>query len=981
MHQDRWQRIEEIFKQAVAVPLADRQEFVEKTCEGDAELCREILDLLEADTAEENFLDEQVFSLGARFLDANDLLVKESEFAFYRIKKLLGRGGMGAVYLAEDRRLERPVALKILPASLGADIEAVQRFRQEARTASAISHPNVAHIYEFGEENEKYFLAMEYVEGKTLRVLIKEEKIEISRAIDIVLQIAEALAATHQRGIVHRDIKPENVIVTENGLIKVLDFGVAKLLDFQTPDRFSISPKTSLINTTPGMIMGTISYISPEQLQNKKVDFRADIWSVGIVLYEMLAGQKPFEGKTPEKIGKAILSKKPPPLSLSAIGGKEETALKNIIAKTLNKSASKRYQSAGALVNDLKELKQNLELARQMSSGELSSVKFLAGNSGGASEQTQSSTFLTKSQQFWRGQSFLGKTLLVAVLTSLLTFGFGIAAQYFSQKEENIKNNLSLPKITHLTQDGRIKDAAISADGQYLAYVPIESEKHSLWIRNLKNNSENQLLPPEFVRYWGMRFTPDGQSVLYVKTEPDTSISTLYQIPVRGGQPVKVVSNIANPPAVSPDGKQIAFIRTDPVKHLDVLLITGIDGSGEREIASCQFPNTFPSSSASWSPDGKLIALGAGHNRENENAVIAIPVDGGEWIELTAWRWAAYGGAAWERDGRGLVFSAREKGSRTLRIWRLSYPDGEIRSLTDEANAYEEVTLSEFPENTIVTARTYEVSDIWSVDSVGASRRLTTQGSEGADGLAVTPGGQVIYTQGEYEQSHLWKMNKDGSDRRLLTKNTGFLPSASRDGRFVAYVSTESGNRHIWLTESDGSNNRQLTSGEGENYATFTPDGNWIVYTSLGKESSTLWKISTGGGQPVQITSDGFTIKPQVSPDGNLIACTYRKNRNDEWKIIVLPASGGQPVKTLNLPNPRAQMLRWTADSRALIYIDKQNGAQNLWQQPLDGSPPRQITAFTEDQILHYDSIVDGTELIISRGGRRRDIALIKNYK
>jgi serine/threonine protein kinase len=982
MHQDRWQRIEDIFKQAVALPPADRQKFVEKTCKGDAELCREILELLEADTAEENFLDEQVFSLGARFLDADDFLVKESEFAFYRIQKLLGRGGMGAVYLAEDRRLERPVALKILPASLGADIEAVQRFRQEARTASVISHPNVAHIYEFGEENERYFLAMEYVEGKTLRVLIKEEKIEIARALDIVLQIAEALAATHQRGIVHRDIKPENVIVTENGLIKVLDFGVAKLLDFHTPDRFTISPKTSLINTTPGTIMGTISYIAPEQLQNKKIDFRADIWSVGIVLYEMLAGRKPFEGKTPEEIGKAILSKKTPPISLSTIGDKEETALKNIIFKTLNKSTSKRYQSAGDLAKDLKELKQNLELACQMSSGKLSAVKFLTDNSSGTNEQTQGLTFLTKSQKFWRGQSFLGKTLLLAVLTSLLTFGFGIAAQYFSRKEESIKNNSSLPKITHLTQDGRIKDAAISADGQYLAYVPIESERQSLWIRDLKNGSERQLLPPELVRYWGMRFTPNGERIFYVKTQPDGSISSLYQIPVSGGQAVKVVSNIANPPAVSPDGSKIAFIRTDPVKHRDVLLIADIDGSAEREIASRQFPDTFPSSSASWSPDGKLIALGAGRNGGNENAMVAIPAESGETIELTPWRWAAYGGAAWESDGRGLVFSAREKGSRNLRIWRLSYPDGEIRNLTDDVNAYEEVTLSESPENTIVTARTYEVSDIWSVNSSGSTRRLTTQGGEGADGLTVTPAGQIVYTQGEYEQSFLWRMNKDGSDRQLLAKNTGFLPSASRDGRFIAYVSTEGGISHIWLTETDGSNNKQLTNGDGENSPSFTPDGNWVIYTALGKESSTLWKISTDGEEKrFQLTFEGFTIKPQVSPDGTMIACTHRKTKNDEWKIVVLPVSGGQPLKIFDLPNPRSQMIRWTSDNRALIYINKQNGAQNLWRQPLDGDSPEQITYFTEDQVLHHDSLVDGSEIILSRGGRRRDIAMIKKYK
>lgn len=980
MRTDQWQKIEEIFKRAIDLPLAERQKFVEENYRGDEEVYREVLTMIKADGAEENFLDEDVFGIGLKVLKDEETLPRGSKFAFYRIKKLLGCGGMGTVYLAEDDRLERPVALKILPLALGTFEEGVQRFRQEARAASAISHPNVAHIYEFGEENERHFLAMEYVEGKTLRELLAGKAIDICHALEITLQIVEALAATHKRGIIHRDIKPENVIVTENGLVKVLDFGVAKLHNLQTPERFSISPGTSLIHTTPGIVMGTIGYISPEQLQNKKVDFRADIWSVGICLYEMVTGRKPFEGKTPEKIRKAILSKDPPPFSLSAVSQKDETALKKIISKTLSKAASRRYQSANDLANDLKELKRNLEFTRQMFSGEISAIRTLPDNLE-ATKQNQNSTILTGSQQFWNNQSISRKTLLFAVLIGSLTFSFGVASQYFSNNGENHKSALTFPKITHLTQDGRIKDAAISGKGDLLAYVPIESERHSLWIRDLKNGSESQLLSPEPVRYWGMRFTPDGQSVLYAKTQPDTSISTLYRISVHGGQAVKVVSNVANPPAISPDGTKVAFIRTDPVKHQDVLLIADIDGSDEREIASCQFPNTFPSSSASWSPDGKLIALGAGRNGGTENAIVAIPAQGGESIELTSWRWAAYGGAAWESDGRGLVFSAREKGSRILRIWRLSYPDGELRSLTDEVNAYEEVTVSGSPENTLVTTRTYEVSDIWSVDLSGSSRRLTTQGSEGADGLAVTPAGQIVYTQGEYEQSFLWVMNRDGSDRKLLMKNTGFLPSTSRNGRFIAYVSTESGTHHIWLMETDGSNNKQLTNGEGENYPTFTPDGNWIIYTLLGKESNTLWKISTAGGEPIQITNDGSTIKPQVSPDGNMIACTYRKNRTDEWKIIVLPISGGQPLKTFDLPNPRWQMIRWTSDSRALIYVDKRNGAQNLWKQPLNAKLPVQITDFTEDQILHHDSFIDGSEIILSRGGRRRDIAIIKNYK
>jgi serine/threonine protein kinase/Tfp pilus assembly protein PilF len=432
MQKDRWQTIEQIFKRVVALPLKERQSFIEGNCGGDEGLRREILLLLEADAAEENFLDEEVFSLGAQILEADDLLLKQSEFANYRIKKLLGRGGMGAVYLAEDVRLERLVALKILPASLGEDAEGVRRFRQEARTASAISHPNVAHIYEFGEERGRYFLAMEYVEGKTLRELIKEKTIDVSVVLDIALQIAEALTATHRRGIVHRDIKPENVIVTESGLVKVLDFGVSKLLDFQMTSRTEISPKISLVHTTPGMVMGTIGYISPEQLQNKKVDFRADIWSLGVVFYEMLAGRKPFEGQNAEEVGTAILKQQPAPLFIPADNSAEEVSLQNVINKTLDKKAGKRYESAADLTSDLKQLKRQADFNRQFYSGEVP-ARINQSKSAETNENTQNYTFLTKSKQIWSRQSFSRKAVLVSALIGFLTLGIGLSAQHFNQ--------------------------------------------------------------------------------------------------------------------------------------------------------------------------------------------------------------------------------------------------------------------------------------------------------------------------------------------------------------------------------------------------------------------------------------------------------------------------------------------------------------------------------------------------------------------
>jgi Tol biopolymer transport system component len=245
----------------------------------------------------------------------------------------------------------------------------------------------------------------------------------------------------------------------------------------------------------------------------------------------------------------------------------------------------------------------------------------------------------------------------------------------------------------------------------------------------------------------------------------------------------------------------------------------------------------------------------------------------------------------------------------------------------------------------------------------------------------MTPTGRVVYTVGEYKQPILWSMNMDGSDRKPLTDNTSFLPSASRDGRFIAYVSTVGGANHIWLMDTNGHNNMQLTDGPGEISPSITPNGNWVVYASLGEGPSSLWKISTNSGQPNQLTSGFIARKPVMSPDGTMIACIYREKEAGEWRTAILSSDGGRPLKTFAIPYYPNQIMRWAPDSKALIYPKRQDGVDNLWQQPLDGSAPRQITNFTEDLILHFDGLNADSEFIVSRGRRKGDIALVKGFK
>ena len=362
MKQSRWKKIEAIFYEVVALSEDERESFVKEKCGNDEELCREILTLLWEDAENPDFLNEPVFNEGLRLLE-NDLsgLLEQDSFSHYKLQKLLGRGGMGVVFLARDELLERDVALKVLPIGFADNPESVLRFRQEARAASAISHPNIAHIYEFGEFDGNFFLAMEFVEGRTLRELIKENSIDVLSTIDIVRQIAEALAVMHRRGIVHRDIKPENVIINENNLVRILDFGLAKL------NSVSEDGKLISLETTPGMIIGTTAYMSPEQVRGQRLDGRSDLWSLGILLFEMLALERPFTGETSSDVQAAILLKDVPLVKLP---------IEFVIAvgKLLKKDLDERYQTAEEFLSDLQMIKQDYQSTQDVAENGLQKI-------------------------------------------------------------------------------------------------------------------------------------------------------------------------------------------------------------------------------------------------------------------------------------------------------------------------------------------------------------------------------------------------------------------------------------------------------------------------------------------------------------------------------------------------------------------------------------------------------------------------------
>ena len=358
MEIERWHQIENLFYSALEIELSEREEFLKTACEGDAELFQEVQSLLVAHEQPGSFLGNSAFGLGMQVLKDEQTNLQSSTLGHYKIIKPIGSGGMGEVFLAEDPRLGRRVAIKLLPHSFLDDPSRIYRFQQEARAASSVSHPNIAHIYEIGVDAGYHFTSMEFIDGITLRRLMDQRRLELKEAVNIALQVGSALVAAHTSGIIHRDIKPENIMIHRDGHIKVLDFGLAKLTD-RMSEHWNSTTIRDAVETQPGMVMGSPAYMSPEQARGLEVDARTDIWSLGIVLYEMVTGWTPFHGSTNMDVLAGVLKEEPTPI-IEHIDNVPR-GLEKILKKMLSKDKDERYLSSSDVIADLKNLARSLQ--------------------------------------------------------------------------------------------------------------------------------------------------------------------------------------------------------------------------------------------------------------------------------------------------------------------------------------------------------------------------------------------------------------------------------------------------------------------------------------------------------------------------------------------------------------------------------------------------------------------------------------------
>ncbi len=855
---------------------------------------------------------------------------------------------MGEVFLAEDTRLRRRVALKILPAPVASDPERRRRFEREAQAIDELTHPNIVTIHAVEEIENTLFLAMELVDGKRLDELIPPGGMPLDALLRIALGISDAIAAAQQRGITHRDLKPANVMVAPDGRVKVLDFGLAKLREAEAAapaDDLTRMPTSEL--TGEGRIVGTVAYMSPEQAEGKPVDPRSDIFSLGVLLHEMATGSRPFRGDTNVSVISAILKDTPPPVS--DIKPTLPPDLGRIIRRCLAKDPERRYQTAIDLRNDLQDLKEDT------TSG-VSAIPPARPRGG-------------------RKRAVLAIICTVGALVAIVAWLLIRNRQ--AAPPATTASGFTIDRLVRLTTTGVASMANLSPDGRYVVHVKAEQGQPSLWIRQTATSSDVRIIPPGPVAYDGVTFSPDGNYVYYnTYPQPAAGVATLYRIPALGGTPTTLVDDVDSGVTFSPDGKQFAFTRGLASKGTALLMTAAADGSGIRTIASLTPPEKFQSERPSWSPDGKTI-LAAAFGVKRFVTVMAVDVATGK-AQAVGGEWGFIHDLQWMPDGQSFLLDAIDLGSPgpTPQIWRISYPSGERSRVTNDLNAYRGVSLSADGKS-LVTVQTETAAGISVAPIQGAGdwRRVTrgTSRADGTNGLAWLADGRIVYCSLAAGMPQLWIIDRDGGNARQLTSMGGpvLFPSTSHDGRWVYFTAYGKEGPSIFRIAPDGSGMQRITTAGDEVFPLPSPDGRWVYFTRQRSGSPRPARVPADGGESKNI--DAAYFRPTgVSADGQQLLGIAWDDTRRRASLATLAVDGGTARL---LPDAPVTALL-TPDGKSYIYTDRAGDSEKVLVRPTAGGPARQVGPPVRDFVGAVAISRDG-QIAISQGTQTSDVILI----
>jgi Tol biopolymer transport system component len=871
---------------------------------------------------------------------------------------------MGEVFVAEDTRLHRKVAVKVLSGLVAADEERRRRFEREAQAIAAISHPNIVTIYSVEEADGVPFIVMELVEGRPLSDVIKTGGLPIDDLLRIGVAVSDAVGAAHQRGITHRDLKPANVMVGTDGRVKVLDFGLAKLREAEAEyDGETRLPTGDL--TGEGRIIGTVAYMSPEQAEGKSVDPRTDIFSLGVMLHEMAVGERPFKGDTNVSIISSIL--KDTPSSITDLNPALPVGLAKVIRRSLAKDPSRRYQSAIDLRNELEELKQDHE-------------------SGAFTRLSDTSLKAAAPAGHPRSR---GAAIALGV-AALAVAALGVAWYASRGRTSGTTVTFEPDRVTRITTTGVAQLAAISGDGRYIVHIKNEGVRPSLWVRQTATSSDVQIVPPADVRYDGLTFSPDGDYVYYNTYELTGGLAMLYRVPVLGGTPTRVLDDIDSRVSFSPDGRQFVFARGVPGATQNLVMIANADGSGARSLAAA-VPSGGQSVAAaggngfialdapSWSPDGKSITVPARSLEEGPHSVVLVFDATSGQSRTIGGKWANLQDTVWMPDGRSfLIVAAELSAPQSQQIWQVTYPAGERHRVTVDLNNYSSVTVSN-DGRTIATVQNEVNSSIWVAPATDIAKATQiSQGTgkgEGVQGLAWTGDGRLVFGSRASGSPQIWISDADGRNARQVTSTEGIAtsPSMPVSGDFVVFQQYIGLGLHIYRIGLNDGLPKQLTTGPGESVPTVSPDGQWVYYNVFSAGPRHAVRVPANGGSPTILDGTGLNVLG-VSPDGSTLLGTAWDATARRSSLAIVPVTGGPP-KLLGLPVVTAPA--WAPDGKAITYIDFVDGRAALKRHDVTTGVSTLLYTFPRDRLFAFAWSPDGKRIALGRGSVSSDVVVI----
>ena len=899
MTPEKWEKVSELFHAANELSPDERSAFLNSACNGDPEIRSEVESLLAAGSEASDFISEPVVGSFASDILASHSPAPDQMLGHYRIVSKIGSGGMGEVFHAIDTKLDRSVALKTLSSLYDNDPKFLKRFRNEARAAATLNHPNVAIVYSVEEVDDLPFITMELVDGQTLDHLTSENGLDTGKFLEWFEPIADALCLAHERGIIHRDVKPGNIMVAESGTPKILDFGLAQI---DRRDSKSMS-KTDI--TAPGQIIGTPSYMSPEQAEGADMDARSDIFSFGIVMYEALTGKRPFQGPSQGAIVQSVLYENPEPVAKLKSGVPPTIA--RMIARCLEKSPQKRFKS-------MKEVHAILRDARSAVDVGISMDSF-------ARRFYREAT--TPSRLWWAG---------AAALVVIVALGGWL---YFSKPGDKPPINFENMAMRRLSETNNVGYAQISADGKSVAYASFEPEgTRTLWIRRVEDRNALNLTSPERKQFWGgLALSPDGGQAFYLTAERTATSGTLYRVSTLGGPARKIVEVANDVGGVSPDGERILFVRYGAPSQ--ILSAKTSDGSDEQAIVSGISQGLTASNfrDPQYSHDGKAVYFIRNQTTEGveEWSVEEIRLDTGTTRVLYR-QSERISELAVLPGSVGLLMTAVDPVSNLQQIFQLSLANYSKSRVTNDLFFYFGVSIDKAGKYVVASQRADE-QRVWvsETSELSGIKPLNSESSV-AHTVDWTPEGRIVYDAYENNVSHIWRSDADGKNLEKLTDSDAddADPRVSGDGRYIVFSSRRTGRVQVWRMDADGGNQTLLTDVNGvTQYPEFAADGQTVMFEWLYETKRLLASIPVAGGQITEVRDledipRNNSFYWAASPDGRYVAQSVWEPSSKQMKVRLDPQVPGVESKTLNIwPS---LILKWSPDGRSLFYRERQFG-------------------------------------------------------